>query len=83
MPSLPITSFIERDLTNGEFRAALMNLTQLMTYQVRVVNNHFVAQTNQGLGPQPYSSTLASIIHEDEPSLFLVELRSMNINKVS
>ena len=39
--------FVEGDMTNVELRSVLMNLTQLMTTQVDVVNNHFVAQANQ------------------------------------
>ena len=39
-----------------------MNLTKLMTVQSHVINNHFVAQIKQGVGPQPNASTPASRI---------------------
>ena len=41
-----------------------MNLTQLMTTQDHMVNNHFVAQANQGVGPQPNASTPDSKIRD-------------------
>ena len=56
--------FVEGDMTNSEFRDALMNLTQLMTAQAQVVNNHFVAQANQGFESQPNVSTPASRIRD-------------------
>ena len=31
MPPMPQAHFVEGDMTNAELRAALMNLTQLMT----------------------------------------------------
>ena len=49
-------------MTNAEFRANLMNLTQLMMAQAHVINNHFVSQANQGDRPQPSASSPASRI---------------------
>ena len=45
---LPILQahFVEGHMTNAELRFALMNLTQLLTAQDHVINNHFVAQSN-------------------------------------
>ena len=34
-----------------------MNLSQVMTAQDHVFNNHIVAQAKQGVGPQPNTST--------------------------
>ena len=51
-------------MTNEGLRAALMNLTQLMTAQSHVVNNHLVGQANQGDRPQPNVSTPASRIRD-------------------
>ena len=62
VPPMPQDLFAKRDMTNAELRDALMNLTQLMASQAHVVNNHFVAQSNQGVGPQPNASTPASRI---------------------
>ena len=39
-----------------------MNLTQLMTTQAHVVNNHFMAQANQGDRPHQTGSTPVSRI---------------------
>ena len=63
---LPILQahFVEGHMTNAELRPALMNFTQLMTAQDHVINNHFVAQANQEVGPQPNASTPASRIWE-------------------
>ena len=51
-------------MTNAELRDALMNLAKLMTAQTHSVNNHFVSQANQGVGPQPNASTPASRIRD-------------------
>lgn len=59
---MPQTLFVEGDMTNAEWRDALMNFTQLMTAQAHVFNNHFVARANQGGGPQRNASTPASKI---------------------
>ena len=59
---MPHARFVQRDMTNVEFRASLMNLTQLMTAQAHVVNNHFVAHTNRLDRPQQNSSTPTSRI---------------------
>ena len=48
---IPQDPLVEGYITNAELRAALKNLTQLMTTQVNVNNNHFVAQADQGVGP--------------------------------
>ena len=64
VPPMPQAAFIEGDMTNAELGANLMNLIQLMTTQAHVVNNHFVAQANQGVGPQPNASTPASRIQD-------------------
>ena len=61
---MPQDPFVEGDMTNAEFRAALMNLTQLLTAQFHVVNNHFIDQSNQGVGPQPNASTSISRIRD-------------------
>ena len=61
---MPQDPFVEGDMTNAELRDALMNLTQLMTAQAQVVNNHFVAQANQGFESQPNVSTPASRIRD-------------------
>ena len=53
MPPMPLAPLIEGDMTNAELRDALMNVTQLMTAQAQVVNNHFVAQANLGDRPLP------------------------------
>ena len=63
MPQGPQFRFVEGDMTNAKLRDDLMNLTQLIMAQSHVVNNHFVAQANQGGGLQPHASTLASRIH--------------------
>ena len=57
---MPQAPFVEGDMTNAGLRAALMNLTQRVTTQSHVVNNHFVAQTKQGVGPHPNASNPAS-----------------------
>ncbi|TMW93701.1 hypothetical protein EJD97_011276 [Solanum chilense] len=49
-------------MINAKLRASVMNLTQLVKAKDHVVNNHFVAQTNQGVGTQPNASTPASRI---------------------
>ena len=41
-----------------------MNLTQRMTTQAHVVNNHLFAQPNQGVGPQPNARTPTSRIRD-------------------
>ena len=64
VPFMTETPFVEGDMTNVELRAALMNLTQLMTAQSHVVNNHLVGQANQGDRPQPNVSTPASRIQD-------------------
>ena len=61
---MPQDPFVEGDMTNAELRDALMNLTQLMTAQSHVVNNHLVGQANQGDRPQPNVSTPASRIRD-------------------
>ena len=48
---MPQDPFIKGDITNVDLMDALMNLTQHMTVQAHVVNNHFVAQENQGDRP--------------------------------
>ena len=48
---MPQAPFTEEDMTNTELTATLMNMNQLMTAQAHVVNNHFVAQENQGDRP--------------------------------
>ena len=64
MPPIPQAPFVEGDMTNAELRAALMNLTQLMTAQAHDVNNHLVAQAYQGVGLQPNASTPSSRIRD-------------------
>ena len=59
---MPQSPFVESDMSDGELSAAIINLTQLMTAQAHVVNNHIVAQANQGFGTQPNASTLSSRI---------------------
>ena len=49
-------------MTYAKLRATLMNFTEIMIDKSHVVNNHFVAQANQGVGPQPNASTPASRI---------------------
>ena len=61
-PTIRQAPFVEGNMTNAYLRAAIMNLTQLIMAQVHVVNNHFVTQDNQGVGPQPNASTPASTI---------------------
>ena len=51
VPPMRQAPFVEGDMTNAEFRANLMNLTQLMMAQAHVRNNHFVAQDNKGVDP--------------------------------
>ena len=51
-------------MTKVELRAALMNLTQLMTAQAQVVTNYLVALVNQGDRPQHYVSTAYSNIRD-------------------
>ena len=46
MPPMPQAPFVEGDITHAELRAALINLTQLMTAQAHVINNHFLAKSN-------------------------------------
>ena len=41
-----------------------MNLTQLMKAQAHIVNNHFVSQDNERVGPKPNTSTPASRIQD-------------------
>ncbi|TMX03457.1 hypothetical protein EJD97_016155 [Solanum chilense] len=53
---------LKGDMTYAKLRASLMNLTKLMTAQSHVINNLFVAQINQGVGPQPNASSPASKI---------------------
>ena len=57
VPPMPQAPFFEGYMTNAELQAALTNLTQLMTAEDHVVNNHLVGQANQGYRPQPNSST--------------------------
>ncbi|TMW97730.1 hypothetical protein EJD97_005070 [Solanum chilense] len=62
VPTIRQAPFVEGDMTNADLRPAVMNLTQLIMAQAHVVNNHFVTQDNQGVGPQPNASTPASTI---------------------
>ena len=64
MPPITQALFLEGDMTKAELKDALINLTQLMTAQAQVVNNHFVAQANQGFESQPNVSTPASRIRD-------------------
>ena len=56
--------FVEGYMNNVALTDALMNMTQLMTDQSHVVNNHFVGQGNKEDRPQPNSSTPASRIRD-------------------
>ena len=62
VPSIPQGPFVERDMTNAKLRTALINLTQLVTAQDHVLNNHFDCQANQGEWPQPNATTPTSRI---------------------
>ena len=64
MPPMGQAPFVEGDMTNAELRASVMNLTELMTAQAHVFNNHFIVQANQGVGPQPNASTPTSRIRD-------------------
>ena len=55
VPPIPQSPFVEGNITNMELRDALMNFPKL-------VNNHFVAQANHGVGPKPSASTPISRI---------------------
>lgn len=60
VPPLPQSLFVERDITNAQMRAALINLTKLMRHQAHVVNNYIIYKVNHGVELQSNDSTHAS-----------------------